>query len=62
MVVSVCGQCGQHVVRRMELEPNQEAEHVPAHPLLIMDSTAQGTTHRQRAVNSLPVPVRKNTN
>ena len=62
MVVSVCGQCGQHVVRRVELEPNQEAEHVPAHPLLIMDLTAQGTTHRQRAVNSLPVPVRKNTN
>lgn len=61
MVVSVCGQCGQHVVRRVELEPNQEAEHVPAHPLLIMDSTAQGTTHRQRAVNSRPVPVRKNT-
>ena len=59
MVVSVCGQRGQHVVRRVELVPSQEAEHVPAHPLLIMDSTAQGTTHRQRPVNSLPVLVRE---
>ena len=33
MVVSVCGQRGQYVVRRVELVPNQEAEHVPAHPL-----------------------------
>lgn len=59
MVVSVCGQRGQHVVRRVELVPSQEAEHVPAHPLFIMDSTAQGTTPRQRAVNSLPVLVRE---
>ena len=47
MAVSVCGQHGQIVVRRVGLVPSQGPEPVITPYLIIMDKTAQGTTVKQ---------------